>query len=153
VSWAETHWKLLVGLLLILAVLGAGLMAGFVSLAMYAIVGSNVAQGAISRARASQAVVQSLGLPIKEAWFVTGSIEENPRSGSADLALPISGPRGRGTLYVTARKVAGAWQYGLLEVDIKGSGEKIILLNADPPSGAIPSTPAPPPSSAAPAHF
>lgn len=153
VSRPKSHWKLLVGLLLLLAVLGAGVAAGIVSLVMYAIKSSYVAQEAISRARSSQAVAQSLGVPIKEAWFVTGSINESPGSGSADFTLPISGPKGKGTLYVMARKVAGAWQYSLIEVDIKGSGDRINLLNANPPSGAMPRTPAPPPSSADSAHF
>jgi len=153
VSWPESHWKLLVGLLLLLGLLGAGAAASLVWLAMYAIRGSDVAQEAFSRARSSQAVAQALGAPIKEAWFVSGSINENPASGSADLAMPISGPKGNGTLYVTARKSAGAWQYCLIELDVKGSGDKIVVLNANSPSGGMPCAPAPPPSPAAPAQF
>jgi Cytochrome oxidase complex assembly protein 1/zinc-ribbon domain len=152
-SWAETHWKRLVALLLFLAVLGVAALLGIVSLGMSFVRNSDVAEEAIARARSSQAVTQRLGVPIKEARFVSGSINVSPGSGSADLALPISGPKGSGTLYVTARKIAGAWQYSLIQLNVEGSGDKIDVLNADLPSGAVPRTPEPPPSSATPSQF
>ena len=54
----------------------------------------------------------------------------NGPSGSADLAIPISGPNGAGTIYVKAKKVAGIWEYSILEVAIERAGERINLLPA-----------------------
>jgi hypothetical protein len=64
---------------------------------------------AMRTAQASPCVVQSLGSPIKSGWAMSGSIEESGDDGSANLSIPISGPRGKGDIEVEAKKIAGIW--------------------------------------------
>jgi len=147
-SWLARKWKLLVGLLVTLMLLGVAVVFGIISLVMSSIKGSDVAKDAMDRARSNPSVVQHLGTPIQEGWFVSGSINVSTGSGNADLALPISGPTGKGTVYVTAQKSGGTWTYSLMQAAIDKSGEKIDLLGA--PSAAQPApataTSTPPPS-------
>jgi hypothetical protein len=127
-----------------LVLLGIAAVFGIISLVMSSIKGSDVAKEAMARAQSNPAVVQHLGTPIEEGWLVSGSINVSTGSGDADLALPISGPKGKGTVYVTAKKIAGVWNYSLMQAAIEGSGERIDLL-----SGAPPAEPSPAPSAAA----
>ena len=76
-------------------------------------------------------VAAALGEPIESGWLPTGSIQVSGSSGEAELAIPISGPRGRGTLYVVARKSAGTWGLELAEVKIAVRQERIDLLYED----------------------
>ena len=48
-------------------------------------------------------------------------------SGEADIAIPISGPKGQGTIHAVAKKSAGEWTYTTLEVEIKETGKRIPL--------------------------
>jgi hypothetical protein len=136
-SWLARKWKLLVGLLVVLLVLGIAVVFGIISLVMSSIKGSDVATEAMARARSNPTVVQHLGLPIGEGWLVSGSINVSTGSGDADLSLPISGPKGKGTIYVTAQKSGGVWRYTLMQAAIAGTAEKIDLLS---PSTTQPST-------------
>ena len=102
---------------------------------------SDVYKEALARAKASPAVAEALGTPIKAGYFISGNIKVSGPSGDADLSIPISGPRGKGTIYVEARKSAGEWSFSLLEVKIAGTQERIDLLqpltapkSATPPS-------------------
>jgi hypothetical protein len=72
-------------------------------------------------------VVDALGTPIQSGWFVTGSIEEQGISGDATLTIPISGPRGSGTLYAAAREGNGSWRFYTLAVKIDGQNQVIPL--------------------------
>ncbi|HXW13325.1 MAG TPA: cytochrome c oxidase assembly factor Coa1 family protein, partial [Terriglobia bacterium] len=146
-NWLERNWKLLLGLLVVLGVLGIAAVLGILTLIMASIRGSNVAREAMARAKSNPVVVQRLGTPIEVGWLVSGSINSSSGSGDADLALPVSGPKGKGTVYVTAQKNAGAWTYTLMQAAIEGSGERIDLLA--PASMAQPTAAAPTPSPAA----
>ena len=129
--------KLVVGLLLGVVLILAAIAVGFVWFLMHWMKQADVVQDAMSRARSNPAVVQGLGVPIEAAWYVTGSISEIPTSGDADLAWPITGPKSKDTIYVTARKTAGTWQYSLLQVVVAGSNDKIDLLNPFSPTPQI----------------
>ena len=96
-SWLARKWKLLLGLCVGLVLLGCAAVFGIFALVMSSIKGSDVATEAMSRARSNPTVMQQLGTPIDEGWFVSGSINVSTGSGDADLALPISGPKGKGT--------------------------------------------------------
>lgn len=89
---------------------------------------SDAYRQALARARKSGAVVEALGAPIRDGWFTSGKISVNGPSGSAELAIPIEGPKGKGKLYVVATKSAGLWTYGTLVVEVARSGERIDLL-------------------------
>ena len=160
-SWLRTNWLWLLGGFAVCMVL---LISGIVMLVFGAIRGSDVAKAATAAAQSNAAVQQSLGAPIEEGFFVSGSINVTDSSGDADLSVPISGPKGKATVYVTGRKTAGAWDYSLMQAVIAGTGKRIDLLAATAPSAAAvspvpqPAVPAdsavasadPPPSSVAP---
>ena len=94
---------------------------------------SDVYKTAMARAKSDPRVVEALGSPIKDGMFVSGSTHVNGASGNADLAIPISGPKGKGTVYVVAEKSAGQWSYSKLVVEIDKNKERIDLEPGDEP--------------------
>lgn len=64
----------------------------------------------ISTAQASPCIVSSLGSPVEPGWIVTGGIQESDNGGSANLSIPVSGPKGKGSLDVRAKKLGGSWR-------------------------------------------
>jgi hypothetical protein len=125
----HTQWKLLAGLAAGVLVFLALACCGFLYFTQPVIKSLDVVQEAVKRATSTPAVVSQLGTPIKTGWLVTGSITWSNSSGDADLAIPISGPKGKGTIDLTAHKSKGTWTYSVLEVVIDGGGEKIDLLS------------------------
>ena len=81
------------------------------------------------------AVIEALGSPIKEGFFVSGNTNVNGAAGEANLAIPIFGPKGRGTIYAKAAKSLGRWSYSDLVVEIHPTRNRIDLLKgAAPPN-------------------
>ena len=123
-NWWTRNWKWFVpaGCLTMVFFLAAfvGLIVMIVFSAMKT---SDVYQEALARAKASDAVVEALGSPIKDGLFVSGSTNVNGASGEANLAIPISGPKGKGTLYVAATKSVGVWNYSSIVLEVKRDKE------------------------------
>jgi hypothetical protein len=115
----------LIGIVLAIAVFGAGIL-GLVSGISKVIKSSEPYRTALARAKANENVVAALGTPIEEG-FPQGSVNTNNDTGDADLSVPISGPKGKGTLYVVGKRSGGAWSYSKMSVTITGSGETIDL--------------------------
>ena len=65
---------------------------------------TDVYKDALARARADPAVIEALGSPIKDGFLMSGNTNVNGAAGEANLAIPISGPKGKGTIYVSAKK-------------------------------------------------
>ena len=128
-SWWQRNWKWVIPLGVIGGLVGIACFVGLIFLFVFGVFkGSDAYADAIARARSSPAVVHELGEPIEPGWWVTGSININGPSGSADFATTLRGPRGRGTLYVTGDKQAGRWNYKVLEGAVEGKSERIDLL-------------------------
>ena len=81
---------------------------------------------AMAQVRGHPAAVEALGEPIEAGWFVSGSIRVTGPSGNASLAIPVSGPRQHGTLYVEAVKDAGLWELRRLELAL-AEGRRVDL--------------------------
>lgn len=64
---------------------------------------------ALKQAKTSSCITDKLGTPIVAKWMVSGNISESNSGGSADLEIPVRGPRGEGELDVSAIKAAGIW--------------------------------------------
>ena len=124
-SWLGRNWKWLLATFLLG---GLALIFGFFALIMGAIRSSDVAKASVAMAQSNRQVAQQLGSPIEEGWLLSGSVNVSNASGDADLSVPISGPNGKGTVYVTAHKSAGRWHYSVMQVAIDGSDERIDLL-------------------------
>jgi hypothetical protein len=89
---------------------------------------ADVYKGALARAQAHASVIEALGSPIKEGFLVSGSTNVNGASGETNLSIPISGPNGKGTIYVAASKSLGQWNYSGLIVEIAKTHQRIDFL-------------------------
>jgi hypothetical protein len=130
-TWWQRNWKWFVPV----ACLGfLALFAAFVMLIIAIgfgmIKSTDVYKDALATAQTHPAVVQALGSPIKAGIFVMGSMNTSGSSGQADLAIPISGPNGKGTIYAVATKTAGRWTFSRLVVEIKATKERIELIES-----------------------
>jgi hypothetical protein len=139
-SWWSRNWKWAVPVICVVAVVatllpflvigaGAYLFFSFLDGTMKS---SGGYQQALAMARADPAAIQALGSPIKDGWFPTGNVDSSGSGGSSDLAIPVSGPNGGGTLYVRATSDMGDWQITRLVLKVKGTGEEIDLLAPAP---------------------
>ena len=123
------HWKAVVGVgcLGLIILVGASIVG-----VMFVIVGSirssDAYKQAMAKANANPEVVLRIGQPMQPGWLVSGNISVSGPSGDADLAIPVSGPKGKGTIYAVAKKSAGQWTFSRLEVEIEGQPGRIDLL-------------------------
>jgi hypothetical protein len=88
---------------------------------------TDVMQQALEKARSSETTRETLGSPIEFGWYVTGAVTYQALFGDADAAVPIAGPRRSGTLFVTARRTKGVWQFVSLNLSVDGSSSTIDL--------------------------
>jgi hypothetical protein len=134
-GWWSRNWKwflptgcclgTLLGLILAVAVFGVSIFAIFSGVSA-ALKGSEPYKVAVARAKANDKVTTALGTPLDEG-FPMGSINTNNDTGNVDLSVPISGPKGKGTIYVVGTRSGTAWTYSKMSVTITGSGESIDL--------------------------
>ncbi|HMJ07275.1 MAG TPA: cytochrome c oxidase assembly factor Coa1 family protein [Chthoniobacterales bacterium] len=127
-GWWSRNWKWFVptGCLTFLV-----LVAGFaVLLAVIIFTGmksSDVYKQALTRAQTAPAAAAALGTPLKEGWFLSGKINVAGSAGEADIAIPVSGPKGAGTIYAVATKSAGLWTFSTLQLEVKATSQRIDL--------------------------
>jgi len=88
---------------------------------------------AFAVAAANPVVRQRLGEPIKRGFFTSGNIETSGPSGHADVAIPISGPKAKATIYAVAQKSAGLWRFETLEIAFGEGSQRLSLKEASNP--------------------
>lgn len=127
-NWWERNWKWFVptGCLTLVAIFAAFVFC-IVLFVFSAIKSSDAYATAFNRAKSDRRVVAALGTPIEEQWYVLGSTHVSGGSGEADLSIPISGPKGKATIYAKATKSAGKWSYSDLQVRVAATDELIDL--------------------------
>src|SRR5947207_4534450 len=120
-NWWQRNWKWFVPTgcltLIAMAVLFVACIVFFVFSIMKS---SDVYKISLARAKSDQRVVAALGTPISEGMFTSGKTSVNGPSGEADIAIPISGPKGKGTIYAVGTKSAGKWEFSKLAVQVDG---------------------------------
>lgn len=134
-GWWSRNWKwflptgcclgTLLGIVLAIAIFGMGIVGLFSGISKV-LKSSEPYQTAVARAKANEQVTTALGTPIAEG-FPMGSINTNNDAGDADLKIPISGPKGKATIYVVGTRSGGAWTYSKMSVTITGTDESIDL--------------------------
>lgn len=140
-NWWQRNWKWFVPVgCLSTLLLFAGGIALLLSFVFGMMKSSDVYAQALTRAKANPAVIEALGTPIKDGYFTSGSIEETGPSGSAELSIPISGPKGSATIYLEARKSTGQWNFGKLQVELDASKQRIDLLTGGEATPTPPSS-------------
>lgn len=130
-SWWQRNLKWVIAAGILLGVVFLGLfVAAVLMLATTAMRSNDVHRTAMERVNTHPEAVALLGDPVEPGWLSSGSIEVNPRSGKADLSIPVSGPRGRGNISVVAHKRGGTWFFDELELRPEGR-EPIELRTAE----------------------
>jgi Cytochrome oxidase complex assembly protein 1 len=133
-SWLERRplWKIPLGCLTLFLLIGI-----FGSIVMTIITtsfhNSDVYKLAVAKAIENSQVRDAIGEPIHPAWLVSGQLNVTGSTGNANLLIPISGPRGSGSIRAVASKNRGVWRFSDLQVNIKGRSEPIDLLSIQPP--------------------
>lgn len=132
-NWWQRNWKWFVptGCLTMLVLFG-GFITLIVAGAMSLMKTSDVYKDAVALARSEPTVVQALGTPVKEGFFVSGHVNVNGSSGEAELSIPLKGPKGKATLYVEAEKKLGRWQFKQLVVEFDATHERVELAGPSP---------------------
>lgn len=127
-GWWARNWKWSVP---VLAISGIACLIGFVFLILAAVMGmmksSEPYKHALSSAVADAQVRAALGTPVVGGYFITGNFNTSGSSGTASLDIPVSGPKGKGDIYVEANKSAGVWTYSTLKVLVEGKSDPILL--------------------------
>src|SRR5438034_3360727 len=100
-NWWKRNWKWFVPLgCFSIAVLFVVFVGSVVLIVFSAVKSSDVYKDALARAKTHPAVIEALGSPVTEGFLVSGNTNVNGASGEANLSIPVSGPKGKGTIYV-----------------------------------------------------
>jgi hypothetical protein len=134
-GWWSRNWKWflptgcclgsLLGIVLAIAIFGMGIV-GLVSGISKILKSSEPYQTAVAHAKANEKVVSALGTPIDEG-FPMGKVNTNNDTGDADLSIPLTGPKGKATIYVVGTRSGGTWTYSKMSATITGTDESIDL--------------------------
>ncbi len=128
-SWWKRNWKWVVPVggcltvIILFIVFVGSLIWGAASL----IGDSQPAEYAMELINKDDDMIRLLGTPIEKDGMVQGNVNWSNGDKSANLTIPVSGPEGKGTLYVNARGKGEEWIYDRIEVLI-GDEEAIDLL-------------------------
>ena len=138
-GWFARNWKWFVpcGCATILVAFVV-IICAIVGIVMYSTKQSDVYAMSLAKVQSSQEVTGRLGTPVKPGWWMSGNINVSGPSGNADISFPISGPKGKATVYATGTKSTGRWRLDLLQVAYDGSEERTNLLPDRSPDNTMP---------------
>lgn len=71
---------------------------------------SEIYQMTVKKAQDSPCVAKRLGVPLTTGWTTSGNLDESSEKGSADLGIPVHGPKGKGKLEISAEEKSGVWK-------------------------------------------
>ncbi len=129
-SWFNRNWKWVVpvggcSLIIIAIIVFAGSLIWGVSSLMS---DSQAYKDAMVNARSNSVLVDRIGEPIETHGMSSGSIDYSNGVGSADLRIPIEGPKGKAIILVIGSGTGENWKYELMEVHFEEKDEVIDLL-------------------------
>lgn len=132
-SWLDRHarWKIPLGCLIAILLL-CGFVAVLLTVLDVSFRNSIVYQQALARAGRSPEVVNRIGEPLKAGRIFQGQINVSGSTGNANMNIPVTGPRGKATIVLDARKVEGAWIFRTLCVRFDDQSGTVNLLEATP---------------------
>jgi hypothetical protein len=111
----------------VVAYLAFALLMGGLVFAIFSVMkSSEVYKLAVARAEASQEVAGIVGTPMS-AGFPLGSIQVSGPSGAAKVSFSLSGPNGKGTVFLEAKKSLGLWNLDQIVFQQDGTGRRIDL--------------------------
>ena len=131
-SWFSRNWGWALGggclSLIVIAVL---VISGIVYKVSDAVKESEPYTHAYTKTIENERVIEFLGTPIETNGMGSTSYKYANGSTSAELVIPIKGPKDEGNIIVDAEKINDEWAYNLLYVKIDGETETINLLDVD----------------------
>src|SRR5437773_6947367 len=137
-SWWTRNWKWFVPVGCLSVAASFVVFVGSVVLIVFSAVKStDVYKDALARAKTHPAVIEALGSPVTDGFLVSGNTNVNGASGETNLSIPISGPKGKGTIYVAATKSLGRWNYSGLVLEIEKTHQRINLLEEPAPVSSL----------------
>jgi Cytochrome oxidase complex assembly protein 1 len=134
-GWLEHHarWKIPLGCVTLIFLIGV-----FATILLTVVVtsfhNSEAYKQALARAAGNSQVRQQMGEPMKPSWFISGQLQGNGSTGNANLSIPISGAKGKGSIRAVAYQSGGVWRFTYLQVSIDGQPGSIDLLSVQPPA-------------------
>jgi hypothetical protein len=132
-NWFERNWKWFIPTgCLTMIVLVFAFIAAIFGIVESSFKSSDAYTQALVLTQANSQFSNKIGTHLKPGWFISGGISVNGDSGDADISIPIAGPKGNGTIYAVAKKVAGVWQYSTLQVEVTGQPDRIDILQVPP---------------------
>jgi hypothetical protein len=133
-NWWQRNWKWFVPTGCLTLIAGGVLFVVCIMFLIFSVLKSSEPYKiAVNRAKNDQRVIAALGTPIQEGIFASGKTNVSGPSGEADLGIPISGPKGKATIYAVGTKSAGTWTFSKLAVKVESTNE-MIDLNENPES-------------------
>lgn len=89
---------------------------------------SDAYKESVAAIEASPAAVAALGSPVEPGYLIQANYNNDNGAETIDLTVPVSGPKGKGSLRVVGAKPGGAlkWEYSTWQLDVEG-GESIPL--------------------------
>jgi len=106
---------IVLGALLAIAVVFGSLGVGGVTLIARSMKRSEAYQTTLGYLRSAPRVQADLGSPIEDGFMPSGRIASSGSTGSADLTISLSGPKGEGRARVTLEKGLGGWNVTRVE--------------------------------------
>lgn len=127
-DYVQNHWWKIPGgcLLLLTLFIVSSLAVAWVI--QFSLSRSGAYHQALERAKSHPIVGAQLGAPIRPGWFTSGQVNVQGPAGTAQLVIPVVGPKNHGTLYVVAEKNGGRWEFQTLQLAVFGREERIDLL-------------------------
>lgn len=131
-SWFARNWGWVLGggcLSIILVVVLA--VGGLIYKVNDAVKESEVYAYAFTKTIENDEVISYLGEPIETNGLGSTSYNYSNGTTTAELTIPIKGPKDEGNIVVNAEKINDEWAYNLLYVKIDGEPGRINLLDAE----------------------
>lgn len=126
-SSAKRTW-MIVG---VVAVVCVALVGGCVAAIFFTVTGllkeSDAYRAGVQQLEANAQVMEILGAPVTPG-IPSGHVNTSGPSGEAQLAIPVTGTKARGVLYVEATRKMGIWKTDRLELEVAGRSERIVLI-------------------------
>lgn len=120
-SWWKRNWKWAVPLggCLSLIIVFIMVIASFFYGVTAALEESQPYEYALETINQDKEITNALGTPIVKDGMILGSYKNTNGNKTADIKIPVSGPKGSGTLFVKATGKDDHWTYNEIRVEIK----------------------------------
>jgi hypothetical protein len=126
-SSAKRTW-LIVG---VAAFACVALVGGCVAAIFFTVTGmlkeTDAYRDSVQQLQANAQVMEILGPPVT-AGIPSGQVHTTGPTGDAQLAIPVTGTKAHGVLYVEATRKMGIWKTDRLELEVAGRAERIVLI-------------------------